>query len=68
MRRTLLTILALLLVAAGLLLAASRTGLIPQRYDPFAPIDLADPPNLMTGIKLWPMADDAQACSAVILR
>ena len=68
MRRALLTILILLLVATGLLLAASRGGLIPQRYDPFAPIDLADPPNLMTGIKLWLMADDAQACSAALRR
>lgn len=67
MRRT--TIIALLLaVVLGGLLAVWRSGSIPPRFDPLTPLDLSEPPNPVTAIKLWLIEDDSQACISVLRR
>ena len=67
MRRSTIIILVLA-IAIGGLLAAWRSGSIPPRYDPLAPLDLSEPPNPVTAIKLWLMEDDSQACMSVLRR
>lgn len=59
--------LILLLVVAGLLLAVERRWLdIPPRWDPWAPLDVRDSPNLLTGYKLWRLRDDRQLCQQAL--
>ena len=41
---------------------AARTDIIPRPYNPLVPINLDDPPNLMTGTKLWLMEGNSEAC------
>ena len=53
-----------LAVFAGLV----RTGVlvIPDRYNPFAPVRIADEPNWLTGYKLRRLAADPQQCQTVL--
>lgn len=67
MRRSTIIILVLA-VAIGGLLAAWRSGSIPPRFDPLAPLDLSEAPNPVTAIKLWLMEDDSRACISVLRR
>lgn len=60
------TSIILLLMAATVLVAAARMRLIPDRYNPLAPIDLTQPPNVMTDAKLWMMTGDTPACMAAL--
>jgi hypothetical protein len=67
MRHSWLKILVVLLLAAvGSLFAASRGGWIASKYDPLAPLDLADPPNPVTAFKLWMMDGNTGACVAAM--
>lgn len=58
----------------GLVLLVSGTGLaiqqgwlqIPGRWNPWAPLDVRDEPNLLTRYKLWRLRDDAQLCAQVL--
>ena len=54
------------LIVAAAAFVAARTDVIPRPYNPLVPIDLADPPNLVTGTKLWLMEDDPAACIAAL--
>jgi hypothetical protein len=61
----------LLVVLAGgmaALYAAARTDFLPDRYNPLAPLNLAEEPNSVTDWKLWLMADDLSACIAALRR
>lgn len=66
MRRRILPLAALLLavVAAGLLWRG--TIAVPDRWNPWAPLDLRDPPNLLTGLKLARVKADPALCRAVL--
>ena len=60
----------------GLLLLAGIVGLagalgsgrlaVPDRWNPWAPLAIADAPNLLTGYKLGRLDGDAPACRAVL--
>jgi len=60
----------------GLLLLAGIVGLagalgsgrlaMPDRWNPWAPLAVADAPNLLTGYKLGRLVDDPPACRAVL--
>ena len=67
-RARFLGFLFLLLMAAGILVAVARLGLIPRAYDPLSPIDLTVPPNTVTGVKLWLMEGDVPACLQALER
>ncbi len=47
---------------------AARTDVIPRPYNPLVPINLDDPPNLLTGTKLWLMEGNTGACLAALRR
>lgn len=66
--RTLVKILNLvfLLTLGFLALLYFKIIPLPRSLDPFAPIDLAAPPNLLTGLKLRAIADDVPACVAAL--
>jgi len=51
---------------AAAIYAAARTEVIPAAYNPLVPIDLQDPPNVMTGTKLWLMEGNPAACLAAL--
>lgn len=62
-----------ILVLAVLLLAALAAGLlwrgdiaVPARWNPWAPLDLRDPPNLLTGLKLARVKADPDLCRTVL--
>lgn len=60
----------IVIVAGSLaaLYAAARTDFFPERYNPLAPLNLAEEPNSVTDWKLWLMADDMPACIASFQR
>lgn len=64
--RALLGFLAIALVLAGL--AAGGVLEVPARYDPFAPLDIDEEPNLWTGWKLARLERDGPLCRAVLSR
>lgn len=39
---------------------------VPDRYDPLAPLDIAEPPTIFTAAKLARLKDDAAACFAAL--
>ena len=51
-------------IAAGLLWRGDIT--VPDRWNPWAPLDLRDPPNLLTGLKLARVKADPALCRAVL--
>jgi hypothetical protein len=55
-----------LLAVAALLAGAMEMRLVPDRYNPLAPIDLAEAPNVFTNAKLWLMAGDTPSCIAAL--
>jgi hypothetical protein len=63
-RNFLRALLALLLVAV--VFAAFWFGLVPQRYSPFAPIALDDPPTWFLDPRLAAMRNDPALCRAVL--
>jgi hypothetical protein len=58
----------MLAALAALLLAGMRMRLIADRYNPLAPIDLAEAPNFLTGTKLWMIAGSTTACVDALRR
>lgn len=58
----------LFLLIAGGLAAAVAMGFVrvPPAWDPFAPLDVKAPPNLVTGLKLWRLEHDDEACFAAL--
>jgi hypothetical protein len=61
----------ILLVAAGLLLGLSYALYsdaieIPDRWNPWAPIQITDSPNWLTGFKLGRLSDDDGLCRSVL--
>ena len=60
--------LALLLIAAGLLLTGRVWLAEHPEHDPWAPLDLRDPPGWATETKLIALREDAPACRAVLER
>jgi hypothetical protein len=65
-RRRLLFLAILILLAAATLYVAARLEILPDRYNPLRPIDLAETPGLMTDVKLFLMSGDARACRAAL--
>ena len=53
------------LTVAGLLIVLGLPQL-PDRWNPWAPIRLADAPNFLTGLKLRQLRDEPQACQAIL--
>lgn len=60
--------LVFLAVIAAAIYIAAKTDIIPPSYNPLSVIDLEDPPNLMTGTKLWLMEGNTEACLAALRR
>lgn len=59
--------LVLLLAGSLTLLAIERGWLeLPPRYNPWAPLDLGEPPTLLTGFKLRRLQADPVLCKAVL--
>jgi hypothetical protein len=59
--------LLLILIASGATLAIARGWLeIPPAYNPWAPLDLKQPPNLLTGFKLRRLQAEPQLCAEVL--
>jgi len=44
----------------------SRRIAVPERYDPFAPLDVRAPPGPLTAYKLWRTTHDLQLCDAAL--
>ena len=45
-----------------------RLELVPARYNPLLPLDLAEAPGLLTDAKLWVISGDTKACIATFRR
>lgn len=61
------TLLLALLLGAALLLAIWRGWLeVPPRFDPWAPLDVRETPNLLTRFKLWRLSDDRALCDQAL--
>lgn len=65
-RLTLLVLIAGSLLLAGALLAGIVR--IPDRWNPWAPLRIAEPPNFLTRFKLSQLSSDAALCRSVIER
>lgn len=39
---------------------------LPARWNPWLPLDVREPPNLLTRYKLWRLADDRSLCDAAL--
>ncbi|SAL60056.1 hypothetical protein AWB71_03343 [Caballeronia peredens] len=46
----------------------SKRIMLPERYDPFAPLDIRAPQGLLTPFKRWRTLHDAQLCDAALAR
>lgn len=64
-RRSAVLLAALAATVLALTLALS-SRLLPDRYNPLQPLDLAEAPNVLTGTKLWLMAGDHRTCVAAL--
>jgi hypothetical protein len=59
--------LALLLISAGMVFSVWRGWLdVPERWNPWAPLDVREPPNLLTRFKLWRLEDDPLLCDQAL--
>jgi hypothetical protein len=69
MRRSSRNFLRALLAAllAMVMFAAFWFGVVPQRFSPFAPITLADPPTWFLDPRLAALRNDPELCRAVLL-
>ncbi len=56
----------LAVLVLGAVLAAFWLGLVPQRYSPFAPISLAEPPSWFTDFRLAALRRDPAQCRAIL--
>ena len=56
-----------LLLGAALLMALWRGWLeVAPRYNPWAPLDVRETPNLLTPFKLWRLGDDRELCDLAL--
>ena len=56
-----------LLLGAGLLLALWRGWLdVAPRFNPWAPLDVREAPNLLTPFKLWRLSEDRELCDLAL--
>ena len=62
----LILLLPVALASAAYVLTA--TNVVPDRYNPLTPLDLAERPNPITGIKLWLMSGNHAACVSALRR
>lgn len=46
----------------------SKRIVVPERYDPFAPLDVRAPQGPLTHLKLWRAMHDAKLCDAALAR
>jgi hypothetical protein len=46
----------------------TRRIALPERYDPFAPLDVRAPPDWLTKFRLWRTMRDPQLCGAALAR
>jgi hypothetical protein len=68
-RQRFLAIFCLMVLAAGAALyALLRLELVPARYNLLLPLDLAEAPGPLTGIRLWLIAGDTPACVTALRR
>ncbi|RAU49486.1 MULTISPECIES: extensin family protein [unclassified Pseudomonas] len=59
--------LLLVLLGAGFAISVWREWLtVPDRWNPWAPLDVRDAPNLLTSFKLWRLQDDAALCDQAL--
>jgi len=59
--------LALLLISAGMVFSIWRGWLdVPERWNPWAPLDVREPPNLLTPFKLWRLQNDPLLCDQAL--
>lgn len=61
-----LCVLVVVLMAAAAVLAGSHRWRLPPAYNPWAPLDVAHAPNLLTRFKLARLSGDEQQCRAVL--
>ncbi|MFH6601058.1 extensin family protein [Ectopseudomonas khazarica] len=55
------------LLGAALLLALWRGWLdVAPRFNPWAPLDVRDAPNLLTGFKVWRLSEDRALCDLAL--
>ncbi len=59
-------IVPLSLLLAAVLALATGFAVVPDRWNPWAPLHLSDPPNLLTGYKLRRLREDAPRCHAFL--
>ena len=59
--------LLLLLICAGAVFSVWRGWLpVPDRWNPWAPLDVRDQPNVLTSYKLWRLRNDPALCDQVL--
>lgn len=59
--------LTLLLIVVGVPLAVHQKWLdVPARWNPWMPLDIREPPNLLTPVKLWRLQDDPVLCQQAL--
>ena len=64
--RHLLSRLLLLVLVPGAVFAAFWLGLVPQRFSPFAPLNLSEPNSYFLNMRLAALKSDAGLCQAVL--
>mgnify|MGYP001183721590 CR=1 FL=1 len=64
--RHLISRLMLLLLAPATIFAAFWLGLVPQRFSPFAPLNLSEPNSYFLNMRLAALKRDANLCQAVL--
>lgn len=59
--------LSLLLIGTGIVLSVWRGWLdVPERWNPWAPLDVREPANLLTSFKLWRLQGDPSLCDQAL--
>lgn len=66
MRRAFFFLLPFALVAAAVVLVRNGTIAVPARWNPWAPLDIAEAPNVLTRFKLARLESDPAACIAAL--
>ncbi|VFT04190.1 16S rRNA methyltransferase [Pseudomonas aeruginosa] len=64
--RRLAWLLPLLLLAGAVGALRNQWLDLPARWNPWLPLDVREPPNLLTRYKLWRLADDRSLCDAAL--
>jgi hypothetical protein len=61
-------VLGVLVAGLALLAAGLHFRLVPNRLNPFLPLDLSEPPGLLTDAKLWLIGNETASCSMALAR